>query len=86
MLIVSCLLGQRIHSSVCASILAFRTACSQQVLLQLLSDWKQQHAEDLEVPCVHFIETEPSMLHEMPYVLHRDYKVCIFCMGVLNRN
>lgn len=63
---------------ICASALAFRTAYSQQVLLQFLSDWKQQHAEDFEIPCVHFIETEPSMLHEMPYVLHRDYKVCTF--------
>lgn len=35
----------------------------------------QTHNDDLEVPCTHFIETAPSLLQEMPWVLHMDYKV-----------
>ena len=46
-----------------------------QALLRLHFDLKQQMSEEIEMPCVHFIETAPSMLQEMPWLLHNDYEV-----------
>ena len=38
---------------------------------------KQQITVEMEVPCVHFVETSASLLQEMPSLLHRDYSVSI---------
>ena len=53
-----------------------------QALLRIHYDLKQEqqaHAQtlggDFEIPCTHFVETAPSLLQEMPWVLHMDYKV-----------
>ena len=53
-----------------------------QALLELLSDLKQQESDETETPCVHFIETGPSLLHEIPYILHRNYKVSALNMYI----
>ena len=37
---------------------------------------KDQITIEMEVPCVHFVETSASLLQEMPSLIHRDYKVC----------
>ena len=47
-----------------------------QTLIRLHFDLKRQHSDDVEAPCVHFVETGPSLLQDMPWILHRDYKVC----------
>ena len=36
---------------------------------------KQQITVEMEVPCVHFVETAASLLQEMPSLIHRDYNV-----------
>ncbi len=47
-----------------------------QTLLRMHYDLKQQQLQgEIEVPCTHFVETGPSLLHEMPWVLHKDYHV-----------
>lgn len=54
-----------------------------QALLRIHYDLKQQQqaqaAEvqggEMDIPCTHFVETAPSLLQEMPWVLHMDYKV-----------
>lgn len=59
------------------------TPLPPKALLRLHFDLKQHnHREDVEVPCVHFIETAPSLLQEMPWILHRDYKVRTFTCTV----
>jgi hypothetical protein len=40
---------------------------------------KEQITVEMEVPCVHFVETSVSLLQEMPSLIHRDYKVHV-CM------
>ena len=54
-----------------------------QILLRIHYDLKQQQqvqvqssaGAELDIPCTHFVETAPSLLQEMPWVLHMDYKV-----------
>ena len=42
-------------------------------------DLKQSGSSDeTDAPCVHFIETGPSLLQEMPWLLRMDYKVCVY--------
>ena len=36
---------------------------------------KEQSTVEMEIPCVHFVETSASLLQEMPSLIHRDYKV-----------
>ena len=33
-------------------------------------------SDEMDSPCVHFVETGPSLLQEMPWLLRMDYKVC----------
>lgn len=39
---------------------------------------KEQITVEMEVPCVHFVETSASLLQEMPSLIHRDYKVRMY--------
>ena len=54
--------------------------CCVQTLLRIHYDLKQQQLQgEVDVPCTHFLETGSSLLHEMPWVLHKDYQVSAMC-------
>lgn len=36
-------------------------------------------------PCIHFIETEPSVLRDVPWIQLREHKVQYDCMCILSR-
>ena len=55
---------------------------SAQALLRIHYDLKQEQQRaaqslggEVDIPCTHFVETAPSLLQEMPWILHMDYKV-----------
>ena len=46
------------------------------VLQLLLKQHTDFHSSDCQ-PCIHYVETLPSVLQEMPWIQHEKHKVCI---------
>jgi len=56
-----------------------------QTLLRIHYDLKQQQLQgEIDVPCTHFLETGSSLLHEMPWVMQKDYQVGKWAWLALN--
>lgn len=52
--------------------------CLLQALIRIHFELRQQQVTvEMEVPCVHFVETSTSLLQEMPWLIHRDYNVML---------
>lgn len=56
-----------------------KTVCLQALIRIHFELRKEQITVEMEVPCVHFVETSASLLQEMPSLIHRDYKVMLTC-------
>ena len=61
-----------------------------QTLLRVHFELKQNHSSADGIACVHLLETAPSLLQEMPWLLHRDYTVshfvlnlCTYCIHIV---
>ena len=53
-----------------------------QLLLKQHMDFHSTSHYHENQPCIHYVETLPSVLQEMPWIQHEKHKVCIVCIIV----